>query len=78
MVTKVYMGGGVEHVQSVAASEWLVKHNLGRLPVVDVFIQLPGWATLRKVIPEDVIIVDSNTAKITFAGNMVSGRAVVR
>lgn len=77
MASKIFLSHK-EHVQSTPASEWLITHNFGRYPVVDVYVQLPGWTTPRKVVPEDVIIVDANTVKITFAGNLVAGRAVLR
>lgn len=77
MATKIFLSHK-EHVQSVPASEWLIAHNFGRLPIVDVFVQLPGWDTPRKVVPEEVIAVDANNVKITFAGNSVAGRAVLR
>lgn len=66
------------HEQSIPADEWNIVHGFGRAVVVDVFLQLDGWETPRKVMPEDVKLVNANTIKITFAGRVVSGTAVLR
>lgn len=66
------------HKQTVAAAEWNIYHGFGREPAVDVYIQLTGWDTPRKALPEEVKIVSANEVKITFAGIPTTGTAVLR
>jgi hypothetical protein len=66
------------HVQAVAAAEWNIVHGFGRVPAVDVYIQLTGWSTPRKALPEEVKIVSANEVKITFAGIPTAGTAILR
>lgn len=66
------------HKQTVPAAEWNVVHNFGREPIVDVYIQLTGWDTPRKALPDEVKIVSKNEVKITFAGIPSVGVAILR
>lgn len=66
------------HIQSTAAAVWNITHGFGRPPVVDVFVQLVGWNTPRKVLPEEVKIISATQVQITFAGIPTAGTAVLR
>lgn len=66
------------HHQAVAAATWNIVHGFGRVPAVDVYVQLLGWDTPRKVLPEEVKIVSVNEVQITFAGIPTAGTAILR
>lgn len=66
------------HNQVVAAAEWDITHGFGRPPIVDVYVQLAGWDTPRKILPEEVKVVSATAIKITFAGTPTAGTAVLR
>lgn len=66
------------HKQTVPAAEWDIVHGFGREPIVDVYIQLAGWDTPRKILPEEVKVVSATAIKITFAGTPTAGTAVLR
>lgn len=64
------------HTQETAATEWVIKHNLGtRAPVIDVFVDHEG--TTQKIIPHKVEVVDNTTVKVVFTSPR-SGMAAVR
>lgn len=71
MITRRYY---MEYVQSTPLATWVVKHNFGRLPVVDVYMEIDG--VQAKVIPSEVKRVDDNTVSIEF-GEPVVGTAVL-
>ena len=52
-----------QHVQTVAASTWVVVHNLNT-SVISCDCQIVHEGTLTKVIPHGVEIVDDNTVNI--------------
>jgi hypothetical protein len=62
-------------VQSVAAMEWTIKHNLGRTVGVDVFLSNAD-GLLEKVLPSEVIKLNENTVKIMF-DEPIAGEATV-
>lgn len=66
------------HVQNVAAHTWNIAHGFGRVPAVDVYVQLVGWDSPRKVLPEEVKIISLNEVQITFAGIPTAGTAILR
>ncbi len=49
-----------EHVQSAASSTWLINHNLGRRPQVEVFS--PGWVQVEA----DVVNLNDNQTQVNF------------
>lgn len=51
---------GFTHTQAVAASTWVVNHNLGRRPVVEVFS--PGWVQVEAA----VVHTSVNQTQISF------------
>lgn len=62
------------HVQNAASSVWTVVHNLN---TVAVNIQVYSSAN-RFILPEEIEVIDPNTAIITFPSDgQLSGRAVV-
>lgn len=74
----VHQSRELTHVQEVPADEWNIVHGFGRAVAVDVYLQLPGWATPQKVMPSDVKMVNDNTIKILFGGMVVAGTAIIR
>ena len=62
------------HVQETPLETWVVNHNFGRLPAVDVYMMVNG--SMSKVIPSEVKRVDDNTVAIEF-GEPVVGEAVL-
>lgn len=54
-----------KHVQTSPASTWVVQHNFNANPVSDVFIDNNGM--LEKILPESVIVINSNTLQINFS-----------
>ena len=57
------------HVQSAAATEWVVQHNLGDnggqgLPIVDIFINVNG--SLVRILTS-VEVLDKHSLKISFS-----------
>lgn len=62
------------HQQTTPATEWIITHNLGRLPIVDAFINIDGVVQLK--LPKDVIVVSENQCKLVFL-TAVSGTAEV-
>jgi hypothetical protein len=57
---------GHTHVQTEPAAEWLITHNLGGVPVVDVYID-DGEGDIEKILPSMVEIVNPMTCRITFS-----------
>ena len=62
-------------VQSEAAMEWTIKHNLGRTVGVDVFVANAD-GLLEKTIPSEIIKVDDSTVKVLFP-EPIAGEATV-
>lgn len=52
------------HTQSEAATDWLIQHNQGSYPIVDVYV--PSDGSVQKVLPESIQYIDPNTVKVTF------------
>lgn len=73
LILTLESGGDVafyyQHTQAVPAGDWLVVHNLGKIPNVTVFDQ-DGNETLA-----DVQVVDNNTLHVLFS-YMATGKAV--
>ena len=65
-----------QHEQAAASDEWLIQHNLGRTVGADVFIADEHGA-YKKVIPQEVIKVDSNSIKIVFPWPIANKKATV-
>ena len=63
-----------KHVQSTPLATWVVQHNFGRMPAVDVYMEVDG--VLSKVLPAEVKRVDDNTVSIEF-GEPVIGQAIL-
>lgn len=62
-------------VQSEAAMEWTIKHNLGRTVGVDVFVA-NAEGKMEKILPGEVIKMDDNTVKVVFP-EPIAGEATV-
>ncbi len=65
------MGGYYEHVQASASSEWIVNHNLGYNPVIEVLS--PGGLTVVVEIQH----MTTNQARVYFLTPQ-TGKAIVR
>tara|TARA_B100000700_G_scaffold101966_1_gene115011 strand:+ start:61294 stop:61515 length:222 start_codon:yes stop_codon:yes gene_type:complete len=64
------------HTQAIAAAEWIINHNLGtNAPAVDVYIDYEG--AVRKIIPQDVIVMSNTQVKVVFSSPR-TGVAAVR
>lgn len=62
------------HEQTTASIEWIIQHDLNRLPVVNVYSVVNGTEIV--VIPLDVEVVNLNSCKLKFVKPM-SGVAEV-
>jgi 3-oxoacyl-ACP reductase-like protein len=54
-----------QHIQDTAAATWVIVHNLGIYPAIDVFVDYDGET--QKIIPDSVEYTDSNTCTVTFS-----------
>lgn len=54
-----------EHQQETAATSWVINHNLGTYPAVDVFVIYQGEN--HKILPSEVVYVDANTCTLEFS-----------
>lgn len=63
------------HEQTEASTTWTLAHNLGRYPVVDVFVLNGGQ--IERIIPLAVTYVDSNTCTISFSSAQTGYASVV-
>lgn len=53
-----------EHVQNTASTEWVVNHQMGRFPIIDVY-ETSGSDT-KIVFPSMVEVIDDMSCKIYF------------
>lgn len=64
------------HTQTVPATTWVVTHNFGTPVVVtDAFVTVGGIP--EKILPQSVVITDSNTLTVVFSTNEVGTVRVV-
>jgi 3-oxoacyl-ACP reductase-like protein len=54
-----------EHTQAVASASWVIVHNMGMYPIVDVFVDYQGES--QKILPKSVAYTNPNTCTITFS-----------
>lgn len=54
------------HIQGIVSTVWLVVHDLGTNPVVQVAVDRPGQTDRVEIEPKLVEIIDENTTRITF------------
>lgn len=57
------------HTQTIESSRWTIQHNLGTFPSVIVFVDRPTIEdenNREEIIPDDVVIVDSDTLQLRF------------
>jgi 3-oxoacyl-ACP reductase-like protein len=52
------------HTQSTPSTTWLVSHNLGHKPVVDVWVDYNG--TQEKILPYSIIHINDNIMQVVF------------
>ena len=73
------MPGEYNHTQSAGATTWTVNHQLGTLNVaVDSILSYGGSpAVIEKVMPLEIIVVDTNTVKILFSAAQTGYARVV-
>lgn len=57
------------HTQAIESSVWIVNHNLGTNPVVQVAVNRPDAAGPIEIEPDLIEIIDKNTTRITFGRN---------
>ena len=62
------------HIQSTDSNEWVITHNLGRRPIVNVFSVVDAVEVI--VMPSQVEVVDLNVCKLVF-NNPISGSAEI-
>ena len=58
------------HEQPIERTEWIIEHNMGTLPTINVFIDQLGTDDRLEIIPENVTIIDKNAVSLTFEFNM--------
>lgn len=61
-----------QHIQSTPADTWVISHNLGITPVVDVFVYVDG--VLTKILPQSIEITSSNVVTVNFS-SLFTGQA---
>ena len=54
-----------EHVQETESTEWTIVHNMGRLPVIDVYVV--SGAETKIVYPSLVEVIDDMSCVISFS-----------
>jgi hypothetical protein len=57
------------HNQAIERTEWIITHNLGTLPAIQVFVNRPiegNEDNQEEIQPLDIILVDNNTIKVVF------------
>lgn len=54
-----------EHVQSAESIEWVINHQMGRYPVINVYVT--SDATTKIVFPSNVEVIDDMTCKLSFS-----------
>jgi hypothetical protein len=57
--------GGYTHTQQTPSTMWLVEHNLGRVPLLEVFVNHQG--ILQKIQPKSIEQQSGNITKIHFS-----------
>lgn len=65
------------YTQTVARSVWNITHDLGTIPVIEVYVLVPTPTNpnnLQQIIPDEVVFPDQNTATLTFS-RAYSGQA---
>lgn len=63
------------HTQATPSDTWTITHNLKDYPLVDVYIDFDGGT--QKIIPLEVIYVDTNSCTITFSNPQTGFASVV-
>lgn len=63
-----------KHEQTVAASTWVINHNLGVYPAVDVYVDYNG--EIQKILPLSVTYVDAMTCNVEFSAAR-AGTAII-
>lgn len=64
------------HEQTVASDTWNIEHNLNvTAPIVDCYVLIDG--VYNKIIPLDVVVVDSMTVQILWSENRVGKARIV-
>lgn len=54
-----------EHVQATEHTEWTINHQMGRYPVIDVYVT--SGETTKIVFPSTVEVIDETSCKIYFS-----------
>jgi len=54
-----------KHAQTAPSTSWVIQHNLGYVPNVDVMVNYGG--NLEKILPKTVIANDVNTITVEFS-----------
>lgn len=62
------------HVQTVASKEWTIVHNLLRLPIVNVYVNVDGVEQI--ILPKDVTVVDDTTCVVSFSVEFIGSAEV--
>ena len=63
------------HTQAVASTSWVITHNFGRPPVVEVFVNHGGQ--VKKMMPLNIIHTNSNTLTVTFSVARTGGARLI-
>lgn len=53
------------HEQSIPSDSWVIQHNLGYYPIVDVFIMMDGVQV--KMMPMNIQYTDVNMCTVSFS-----------
>ena len=75
-MSKVFVPRPQQFEQAAASAEWVIQHNLGRTVGADVFIA-DEQGVYQKVIPQEIIKVDSNSIKVVFPWPIPNKKATV-
>lgn len=54
-----------QHIQQTPATNWLIKHDLGRDVIADVSVEVDG--EMQKILPKSIEVVDDNNVKVSFS-----------
>lgn len=75
-MSKVFVPRPQQFEQAAASAEWVIQHNLGRTVGADVFIA-DEQGVYQKVIPQEIIKVDSNSIKVVFPWPIPNKKATI-
>lgn len=76
-VAKYSLATFYNHDQINPATTWVVDHNLGKTPIVEVLINNPENGVLEKAIPEQIQVITEKRLHVVFSSALTGKVRVV-